>query len=51
MSIGAQMIAHGQVHGKGVVAPEMAFEPGAVFRELEKRQINIHEEITPVESP
>ncbi len=51
MSIGAQMIAHGQVHGKGVVAPEMAFEPAAVFRELEKRQIKVHEEITVVENP
>jgi len=50
MSIGAQMIAHGQVHGKGVVAPEMAFEPEAVFRELEKRQIKVHEEITVIES-
>ncbi len=48
MSIGAQMIAQGKVSGKGVVAPEMAFEPDAVFRELKKRQIDVHEKIAVV---
>lgn len=49
MSIGAQLIAHGRVHGKGVVAPEMAFEPADVFRELKKRKIDVHEKITVME--
>ncbi len=43
MSIGAQMIAHGQAHGTGVVPPELAFEPSAVFAELAKRGIIVHE--------
>lgn len=45
MSIGAQMIAHGQVHGSGVMAPELAFEPSAVFTELAERGIIIHKKI------
>ncbi len=45
MGIGAQMIAHGQVSGSGVMAPELAFEPSAVFIELAKRGIIIHEKI------
>jgi saccharopine dehydrogenase-like NADP-dependent oxidoreductase len=45
MSIGAQMIAHGQVRGSGVMAPELAFEPSAVFTELAERGIIIHKKI------
>lgn len=45
MSIGAQMIAHGQVRGSGVMAPELAFEPLAVFTELAERGIIIHKKI------
>ena len=45
MSIGAQMIALGQFRGSGVVAPELAFEPSAVFTELAKRGIIIHKKI------
>ena len=45
MSIGAQMIAHGQFRGSGVVAPELAFEPTAVFTELAERGIIVHKKI------
>ena len=45
MSIGAQMIAHAQVRGTGVVASELAFEPSAVFKELARRDIIIHEKV------
>jgi saccharopine dehydrogenase-like NADP-dependent oxidoreductase len=45
MSIGAQMIAHGKFHGTGVVAPELAFEPSVVFKELAERGIIIHKKI------
>lgn len=50
MSIGAQMIAGGQVRGSGVVAPELALEPSAVFAELAKRGILIHEKIEDISS-
>lgn len=46
LSIGAQILGSGKVEEKGVVIPELAFDPGEVFKELEKRQILIHEEIT-----
>jgi len=45
MSIGAQMIANGQVRGSGVIAPELAFEPSAVFTELARRGILIHKKV------
>jgi saccharopine dehydrogenase-like NADP-dependent oxidoreductase len=45
MSIGAQLIAAGKAKATGVVAPESAFDPAAVFAELKKRQILIHEEV------
>lgn len=48
LAIGAQILASGKVEEKGVVIPERAFDPGEVFKELEKRQILIHEEITPL---
>jgi lysine 6-dehydrogenase len=45
MAIGTQMIASGRVKVSGVVIPELAFDPSEVFKELEKRQIFIHEKI------
>ncbi|MGD2205492.1 MAG: saccharopine dehydrogenase C-terminal domain-containing protein [Anaerolineae bacterium] len=45
LSIGAQMIAHGQAEKKGVVPPELAFSAQPFFAELAKRQIQVHEEI------
>ena len=43
LSIGAQMIARGDVTIKGVVAPETALDAGIFFNELEQRGIHIHE--------
>lgn len=45
LSIGAIMIARGDVKVKGIVPPETAIEPGIFFPELEKRGITIHEKI------
>ncbi|MET3288664.1 UNVERIFIED_CONTAM: lysine 6-dehydrogenase [Brevibacillus sp. OAP136] len=45
MAIATEMIARGQVNATGVITPEEAFDPTVVFRELEKRQIFIHEEV------
>jgi lysine 6-dehydrogenase len=45
LSIGAQMIAHGQVERQGVVPPELAFSAPVFFSELSRRGITIHEEI------
>jgi saccharopine dehydrogenase-like NADP-dependent oxidoreductase len=45
LSIGAQMIAHGQVERKGVVPPEVAFASEPFFQELARRGILVHEEI------
>jgi len=45
LSIGAQMIAAGNVEGKGVLPPETALKPDAFIRELAKRDIEIHEKI------
>jgi saccharopine dehydrogenase-like NADP-dependent oxidoreductase len=42
MAIAAQIIAQGGVKPTGVVMPEFAFDPEAIFRELEKRRILIH---------
>jgi len=50
LSIGAQILASGKVEEKGVVIPERAFDPSEVFRELAKRQILIHEKVTPLPS-
>ena len=41
LSIGAQMIAKGQVKSKGVIAPEAAFDPKAFIKELAKREIKV----------
>ena len=45
LSIGAQMIARGDVTHRGVVPPETAIDPGLFFAELARRQIEIHETI------
>jgi saccharopine dehydrogenase-like NADP-dependent oxidoreductase len=45
LSIGAQMIARGQVERHGVVPPELAFAARPFFRELARRGIRVHEEI------
>jgi len=41
LSIGAQMLAKGQVKSAGVIAPEAAFDPIAFIRELGKRRIKV----------
>jgi lysine 6-dehydrogenase len=45
LSIGAQMIARGDVKHRGVVPPETAIDPDILFAELARRKIEIHEEI------
>ena len=50
MSIGAQIIAKGKVEKAGVLAPEQAFNPADIFRELQRRQIFVHEEINALDS-
>jgi saccharopine dehydrogenase-like NADP-dependent oxidoreductase len=45
LSIGAQMIARGDVVVRGVVPPETAIDPDIFFAELAKRGIEIHERV------
>ncbi|MEI8217290.1 MAG: saccharopine dehydrogenase C-terminal domain-containing protein [Eubacteriales bacterium] len=46
MAIATEMIANGKFSKKiGVITPEEAFDPKEYFKELEKREIFIHEEI------
>jgi lysine 6-dehydrogenase len=45
LSIGAQMIAHGQTTGKGILPPELAFPTQPFFVELARRGITVEEEI------
>jgi saccharopine dehydrogenase-like NADP-dependent oxidoreductase len=45
LAIGAVMLAERRVARTGVLTPEEAFDPAAVFAELSRRQILIHEEI------
>jgi saccharopine dehydrogenase-like NADP-dependent oxidoreductase len=45
MAIGTQILASGRVEARGVVIPELAFDPAEVFKELIKRRICIHEKI------
>ena len=44
-SIGAQLLAHGEVHGSGVLAPEAAFEPARFIGELARRGIRVEERV------
>jgi lysine 6-dehydrogenase len=48
LSIGAQMIARGDVKARGVVSPETALDPEVFFAELAKRRIEIHERVEEV---
>jgi lysine 6-dehydrogenase len=45
LSIGAQMIARGDVTTRGVVPPETALDPDIFFAELHRRGIEIHERL------
>ena len=45
MAIGTQILASGKVNAKGVIIPELAFDPSEIFKELEKRKVFIHEKI------
>lgn len=45
LSIGAQMVANGQIKGKGVLPPEQALDPQIFFAELARRDIIIHEKL------
>jgi lysine 6-dehydrogenase len=49
-SIGAQMIARGDVRVKGVVPPEVAIDPAIFIDELARRRIEIHHTITQLET-
>jgi saccharopine dehydrogenase-like NADP-dependent oxidoreductase len=42
LSIGTQLIAAGKARGIGAVAPELAFDPAVVFKELARREIIVH---------
>jgi saccharopine dehydrogenase-like NADP-dependent oxidoreductase len=44
LSIGAQMIARGDVEHRGVVPPETALDPEIFFNELARRKIEIHQQ-------
>jgi lysine 6-dehydrogenase len=44
-SIAAQLLAHGEVQGQGVMAPEAAFEPARFIAELARRGIRVEERI------
>ena len=44
-SIAAQLLAHGAVLGKGVMAPEAAFEPARFIAELARRGIRVEERL------
>ncbi len=48
LSIGAQLIAHGQTLGTGVLPPEQAFPAAPFFAELARRGIIVTEEIVEV---
>jgi len=48
LSIGAQLIAHGETTGKGVLPPERAFPTDRFFAELARRGIVVEEEIVEV---
>jgi saccharopine dehydrogenase-like NADP-dependent oxidoreductase len=45
LSIGAQMIARGDVTHRGVIPPETAIDPAIFFAELARRKIEIHETV------
>jgi saccharopine dehydrogenase-like NADP-dependent oxidoreductase len=43
LSVGAQMLAHGDIKEKGVISPEGCIDSEPFFTELAKRGIYIHE--------
>lgn len=45
LSIGAQMLARGEVLASGVLPPERAFAADRVFAELARRGIEVHEQV------
>ncbi len=45
LSIGAQMIARGDIEERGVLPPESVIDPAIFFTELEKRGITIHHQV------
>jgi len=45
LSIGAQMIARGDIKAKGVQPPESVLDPGIFFAELEKRGLLVKQEV------
>jgi len=45
LSVGAQMIARGDVTDKGILQPDSVLKPSIFFAELEKRGIRIEQEI------
>jgi saccharopine dehydrogenase-like NADP-dependent oxidoreductase len=47
LAIGAMLIARGEARGEGTVPPERAFDPQAVFDELRRREILVHQETIP----
>lgn len=46
MGIATRIIAEGRVKATGVVMPEFAFDPEEIFRELAKRQIFVHIQVS-----
>ena len=46
LAIAAELLAKGCAPRPGILIPEYAFQPEVIFRELEKRQIYMHEEWT-----
>ena len=48
LSIGAQMIARGDIQAEGVVPPETALNPDIFIDELARRGIEIHERVEDV---
>lgn len=45
MSIGAQMLANGEIKMKGVLPPEVTIEPELFITQLAKRGIEVSEQI------
>lgn len=50
LSVGAQLLAAGEVGKTGVLIPEEAFDPARVFTELAKRSLTIHETIVELDA-
>jgi saccharopine dehydrogenase-like NADP-dependent oxidoreductase len=48
LSVGAELIARGQVEDRGVLPPEKAYNPDIFIQELEKRGIGVNYTAHPV---